>query len=106
MALSTVERDVSLEDVPALLRVVKRYRLMHRREDGTAQYRSVNDTEGSEMLWVYPDGSTLRHVIVGACNPGETAEMYADGRPGCGLGDQCPHEKSKVHNAQLGENPN
>jgi hypothetical protein len=63
---------------------------MHRREDGTAQYRSVNDTEGSEMLWVNPDGTTLRHIIVGACNPCEMAEMYKDGRPGCGLGTSVP----------------
>jgi hypothetical protein len=101
MALSTAEVPTGTRSVPC---IEKQYRLMHRREDGTAQYRSVNDTEGSEMLWVYPDGSTLRHVIVGACSPCEMAEMYADGRPGCGLGDQCPREKSRVHDARWGEN--
>jgi hypothetical protein len=87
MALSTAEIPTGTRSVP---RINKQYRLIHRRDDGTAQYRSVNDTEGSEMLWVYPDGSTFRHIIVGACNPCEMAEMYADGRPGCGLGTSVP----------------
>jgi hypothetical protein len=55
----------------------------YREPDGTVCFESVNDTEGSELLFVHPDGSTFSEVIVGLCSPC----AYGDG---CGLGDRCP----------------
>ena len=45
--------------------IAKTYRLTQRRDDGTADYVSVNDPEGTEFLSVKSDGSMFRHIVVG-----------------------------------------
>jgi hypothetical protein len=69
-------------------RVVKQYRLLYRSPDGSATFESVNDTEGSELLTVCPDGLTFSHVIVGLCSQCATGDV-------CGLGPDCPRVKSE-----------
>jgi hypothetical protein len=44
--------------------MVRKYRLLRRRDDGSADYSSTSD-EGSELLTVYPDGRKFRHSILG-----------------------------------------
>jgi hypothetical protein len=44
--------------------MVRKYRLLRRRDDGSADYSPYSD-EGSELLTVYPDGRKFRHVIQG-----------------------------------------
>lgn len=84
MALLTTEK------APATLRITKQYRALCRCENGLVCYVSVNDTEGSDLLLVRPDGSMHRHIIIGVCH----SCAGLSGGAGCGLGDQCPREKN------------
>jgi hypothetical protein len=75
--------SLTLEQAAEAPKIRKQYRVCYREPDGTVCFESVNDTEGSELLFVHPDGSTFSEVIVGLCSPC----AYGDG---CGLGDRCP----------------
>jgi hypothetical protein len=87
MASLTAERGPAVQ-------IAKQYRVRYRSDNGCVTYESLNDTEGSELLTVAPDGSLFSHVIVGLCGPC----AFGDG---CGLGDDCPGEKSRARDAML-----
>ena len=76
--------SLTLEQAAAAAPLIrKQYRVRYREPDGTVCFESVNDTEGSELLFVQPDGSTFSEMIVGSCSPCACGD-------GCGLGDRCP----------------
>jgi hypothetical protein len=86
-------------EAPASPRVAKRFRVRYRRDNGLVCFESVHDAEGYELLLVRRDGVMHSTMITGMCGP--CMHAAERDRPACGLGDQCPREKSKARNSAI-----